>query len=120
MKRKYLAVCFVFILSGGITSPAAAAGVPTVSVPELSQLIQNAQQQAKQALAQLEKAKEAIQQAKSQYEHYKSVTEGNDKLGAFISDGMIIKLACRPHFTVKMCAVLRVRGGRWPVSGAGT
>ncbi|HGB4217345.1 TPA: type IV secretion system protein [Salmonella enterica subsp. enterica serovar Bovismorbificans] len=92
MKRKYLAVCFIFILSGGITSPATVAGVPTVSVPELSQLIQNAQQQAKQALAQLEKAKEAIQQAKSQYEHYKSVTEGNDKLGAFLNDPYVNQL----------------------------
>lgn len=59
---------------------------------ELAQLVQNAQQQAQQALAQLEKAKEAIQQAKSQYEHYKSIMEGNDKLGSFLNDPYVNQL----------------------------
>lgn len=36
--------------------------------------------------------REAIQQAKSQYEHYKSVTEGNDKLGAFLNDPYVNQL----------------------------
>ncbi|MDI5530296.1 conjugal transfer protein, partial [Salmonella enterica subsp. enterica serovar Cerro] len=72
--------------------PAFSAGVPTVSVAELAQLVQNAQQQAQQALAQLEKAKEAIQQAKSQYEHYKSIMEGNDKLGSFLNDPYVNQL----------------------------
>ncbi|MEA7989552.1 conjugal transfer protein, partial [Salmonella enterica subsp. enterica serovar Virginia] len=44
------------------------------------------------ALAQLEKAKEAIQQAKSQYEHYKSIMEGNDKLGSFLNDPYVNQL----------------------------
>ncbi|MEA7537718.1 conjugal transfer protein, partial [Salmonella enterica subsp. enterica serovar Virginia] len=75
-----------------LCQPAFSAGVPTVSVAELAQLVQNAQQQAQQALAQLEKAKEAIQQAKSQYEHYKSIMEGNDKLGSFLNDPYVNQL----------------------------
>ncbi|KFF71711.1 MULTISPECIES: type IV secretion system protein [Pectobacterium] len=92
MNRKYLSVCFSLILSGGIVHTVIAAGVPTVSVAELSQLVINAQQQAQQALAQLEKAKEAIQQAKGQYDHYKSIMQGNDKLGAFLNDPYVNKL----------------------------
>ncbi|HHY9385877.1 TPA: type IV secretion system protein, partial [Escherichia coli] len=69
-----------------------AGGVPTVSIAELTQLVVNAQQQAQEALAQLNKAKEAIRQAKDQYDHYKSILQGNDKLGAFLNDPYINKL----------------------------
>lgn len=67
-------------------------GIPTVSVAELTQMIKNAQQQARESLAQLEKAKESILQAKNQYEHYKSIMQGNDKLGDFLNDSTIKQL----------------------------
>lgn len=67
-------------------------GIPTVSVAELTQMINNAKQQAKESLAQLEKAKESILQAKNQYEHYKSIMQGNDKLGDFLNDSTIKQL----------------------------
>ncbi|EAA1887998.1 conjugal transfer protein [Salmonella enterica subsp. enterica serovar Fluntern] len=89
--KKHLAASIALVMSVSLCQPAFA-GVPTVSVAELAQLVQNAQQQAQQALAQLEKAKEAIQQAKSQYEHYKSIMEGNDKLGSFLNDPYVNQL----------------------------
>lgn len=42
--------------------------------------------QAQQALAQLEEARRAIDQARSQYEHYKGIATGNDKLADFLRD----------------------------------
>ncbi|EAO4976661.1 conjugal transfer protein [Salmonella enterica] len=90
--KKHLAASIALVMSFSLCQPVFSAGVPTVSVAELAQLVQNAQQQAQQALAQLEKAKEAIQQAKSQYEHYKSIMEGNDKLGSFLNDPYVNQL----------------------------
>ncbi|MBT1654856.1 conjugal transfer protein, partial [Klebsiella pneumoniae] len=65
-------------LAMAISLPVYASGIPTVDVANITQLVVNAQQQAKEALAQLDKAKEAISQAKSQYDHYKSIMQGND------------------------------------------
>lgn len=72
--------------------PAQAGGVPTISVAELTQMVMNAQQQAKEALAQLEAARDAIQQAKDQYDHYKGIVEGNDRLGDFLNDPLLNQL----------------------------
>ncbi|UYK95584.1 type IV secretion system protein (plasmid) [Pantoea ananatis] len=66
--------------------PVFATGIPTVSVAELTQLIINAQQQASQALDQLQAAKDAIMQAKNQYDNYKGMITGNNKLGDFLND----------------------------------
>ncbi|HFO8042115.1 TPA: type IV secretion system protein [Escherichia coli] len=84
--------CIAACLSITLCSLSYAGGVPTVSIAELTQLVVNAQQQAQEALAQLNKAKEAIRQAKAQYDHYKSILQGNDKLGAFLNDPYINKL----------------------------
>lgn len=75
-----------------ISLPVYASGIPTVDVANITQLVVNAQQQAKEALAQLDKAKEAISQAKSQYDHYKSIMQGNDKLGDFLNDPLLNEL----------------------------
>ncbi|VGA88015.1 P-type DNA transfer protein VirB5 [Klebsiella pneumoniae] len=75
-----------------ISLPVYASGIPTVDVASITQLVVNAQQQAKEALAQLDKAKEAISQAKSQYDHYKSIMQGNDKLGDFLNDPLLNEL----------------------------
>lgn len=66
--------------------PVFASGIPTVSIAELTQMIVNAQQQASQALDQLQAAKDAIMQAKNQYENYKDMITGNNKLGDFLND----------------------------------
>lgn len=63
-----------------------ASGIPTVDVANIAQLVANAKQQAQQALDQLNETKAAIQQAKSQYDHYKSIVTGNNKLGDFLND----------------------------------
>lgn len=76
----------LFIAGPGITLPVIATGIPTVSIAELTQMILNAQQQASQALDQLTAARDAISQAKSQYENYKGIITGNNKLGDFLYD----------------------------------
>lgn len=92
MKRNLIAVSLALIFSATGIAPAVASGVPTVDVAALTQMVQNAQQQAREALAQLDKAKEAISQAKSQYDHYKGIVQGNDKLGEFLNDPYVNQL----------------------------
>ena len=76
------------LLVGGQCLPGVvmAEGIATVSLAELTQMIKNAQQQASQALDQLTAARDAIAQAKSQYENYKGIITGNNKLGDFLDD----------------------------------
>lgn len=70
-------------------TPESQAGVPTISPEGLAQQNAYAKQQAREAVAQLNKAKEAIAQAKSQYEHYQRLIEGNSKLGDFLNDPLV-------------------------------
>ncbi|PUA41503.1 P-type DNA transfer protein VirB5 [Pseudomonas protegens] len=63
-----------------------AGGIPTFDGVSVAQLAMNAQQQAREALAALNEAKRGIDQARQQYEHYKSIISGNDKLGGFLND----------------------------------
>lgn len=92
MKRNLIAVSLALIFSATGIAPVVASGVPTVDVAALTQMVLNAQQQAREALAQLDKAKEAISQAKSQYDHYKGIVQGNDKLGEFLNDPYVNQL----------------------------
>lgn len=92
MKFNIHALFLTLSLSVSGIASAVAGGVPTVDVAALTQMVRNAQQQAREALAQLDKAKEAISQAKSQYDHYKGIVQGNDKLGEFLNDPNINKL----------------------------
>lgn len=92
MKRQTITACLGLALIGSACFPVVAGGIPTVSVAELTQMVKNAQQQAHEALAQLEKAKKSIAQAKSQYEHYKGIVEGNDRLGDFLNDPTLKQL----------------------------
>lgn len=64
----------------------AATGIPTVDVAAGVLLQNNAVAQAAQALDALVTAKNGIEQAKAQYDHYKSIVSGNDKLGGFLND----------------------------------
>ncbi|MBG6246652.1 conjugal transfer protein (plasmid) [Candidatus Symbiopectobacterium sp. 'North America'] len=96
MKRNYLrpiALTIALLITGqGLPLPVIAEGIPTVSIAELTQMIKNAQQQASQALDQLTAARDAIAQAKSQYEHYKGIITGNNKLGDFLHDSTLNSL----------------------------
>lgn len=92
MKRNLIAVSLALLFTTTGITPVVASGVPTVDVAALTQMVQNAQQQAREALAQLDKAKEAISQAKSQYDHYKGIIQGNDKLGDFLNDPYVNQL----------------------------
>ncbi|WP_340621895.1 P-type DNA transfer protein VirB5 [Xenorhabdus siamensis] len=69
-----------------------ASGIPTIDVANIAQLVVNAKQQADEALVQLNKTKEAIQQAKNQYDHYKGLVTGNDQLGNFLNDPLLNKV----------------------------
>lgn len=66
-----------------------ASGIPTVDVASIAQQVMNATQQAQQALDQLNQTKAAIQQAKNQYDHYKSMVTGNNQLGNFLNDPLL-------------------------------
>lgn len=92
MLRRTFAASLIAVSLLTSSLPAQAGGVPTISVAELTQLVMNAQQQAKEALAQLEAARDAISQAKGQYDHYKSIVQGNDKLGDFLNDPLLNEL----------------------------
>ncbi|MCY1271827.1 P-type DNA transfer protein VirB5 [compost metagenome] len=63
-----------------------ASGIPTVDVAALAQMVLDAKEQAQQALDALNTAKAGIEQTRQQYEHYKSIVTGNDKLGEFLNN----------------------------------
>lgn len=86
MLKKTAIASVIALTLTGIPQLSVATGIPTVDAASLIQLAANAKQQADEALAQLNKAKEAIQQAKSQYDHYKGLVTGNNKLGDFLND----------------------------------
>lgn len=93
MKRKSLIAIYLCLsMSGTFSFPVSASGIPTADIAAITQLIANAQQQAKEALDQLNAARDAIAQARSQYEQFRSVTEGNDKLGNFLNNPLINSL----------------------------
>lgn len=86
-RLKPIALSIALLIGGpGLPGLAVAVGIPTMSITEITQMIINAQQQASQALDQLSAARDAISQAKSQYENYKGIITGNDKLGDFLND----------------------------------
>ncbi|EEN0394387.1 P-type DNA transfer protein VirB5 [Salmonella enterica] len=91
MKIKVISTCLSLILFAA-TYQSYASGIPTVDVANIAQLVSNAQQQAQQALDQLNETKAAIQQAKSQYDHYKNLVTGNNKLGDFLNDPLLNKV----------------------------
>lgn len=87
--RKNAIATMIFMVMGITPIITIASGIPTVDVASIAQLTLNAKQQADEALAQLNKAREAIQQAKAQYDHYQGLVTGNDKLGSFLNDPLL-------------------------------
>jgi type IV secretion system protein VirB5 len=86
MKRKFIATALSVVLLAAGTPYAFSTGIPTLDVATGLILQNNAMAQAKQALDALKAAKDGIQQAKEQYDDYKSVVTGNDKLGNFLNN----------------------------------
>jgi type IV secretion system protein VirB5 len=91
MKKKLIAIALSTVM---LTGPQLvyATGVPTLDVITAGLLESNAVAQAKQALDALNTAKDAIKQAEAQYNNYKSIVTGNDKLGSFLSNPAMNKI----------------------------
>ncbi len=78
----------VVVISLVLATPMAAlaSGIPVVDVTGIAQMVTNATQQAQQALDMLNAQKETISQAKSQFDHIKSISEGNWNMGDVLND----------------------------------
>jgi type IV secretion system protein VirB5 len=99
-----------------VSLPALATGIPTVDVAAGLLLQQNAVAQAAQAASALKQALDGITQARQQYENYKSIITGNDKLGDFLNNPELNKMLpmgdwADMYSTVKDIASLRERYG---------
>lgn len=68
-----------------------AVGIPTLDAATGLILINNALQQAQEAMEALKTAKDGISQAKDQYDDFKSIATGNDKLGDFLNNPTLNK-----------------------------
>lgn len=68
------------------TQPAWAYGIPVADPVTVGTLQVNAMAQATQAADALKQAKQGIDQARQQYENYKGIITGNDKLGEFLNN----------------------------------
>jgi type IV secretion system protein VirB5 len=84
--RKALLATAVCVCVASMSWPAAATGVPTVDAASLIQLKLDALEQAKQAVDALKMAKDGIDQVREQYNEYKGLISGNDKLGNFLNN----------------------------------
>lgn len=93
-----------------------AIGVPTLDTTTGLILTTNAAQQAQEALTALNTAKDGIAQAKAQYDNFKSITTGNDRLGDFLNNPALNQVLpmgdwAAIYGTVKDIASLRERYG---------
>lgn len=86
-------ISFAFTLSMvAVALPASATGVPTVDAANLIQLRLDAAAQVTQAADALKTAKDGIDQVRSQYNDYKGIVTGNDKLGNFLNNPALNKV----------------------------
>ncbi|MEO4017592.1 P-type DNA transfer protein VirB5 [Pseudomonas rossensis] len=104
------------ILTAVLPLTSHATGVPTVDVAAATLLQNNAVAQAAQALDALNNAKNGIDQARQQYENYKGMVSGNDKLGGFLNNPSLNKVLplgdwSQVYSTVSDIASLRERYG---------
>lgn len=96
--------------------PIWASGIPTVDIAAAIELKANAVAQATQALDALKQAKKGIDEARQQYENYKGIITGNDKLGNFLNNPALNKIMpmgdwASIYSTVKDISSLRDRYG---------
>lgn len=91
MKKTLIAAAMSAVLL--MAAPlASASGVPTLDVATGTILVNNAAQQATQAADALKNARDGIRQAKAQYDDFKSITTGNDRLGDFLNNPALNKV----------------------------
>lgn len=81
-----------FMVTAVTPFAAYAIGIPTLDATTGFILTSNALAQAQQAVDALKTAKDGIQQVKQQYDNYKSIVTGNDKLGNFLNNPAINKV----------------------------
>jgi type IV secretion system protein VirB5 len=115
MKKNVIALTLSAVLLG-TTVPVFAIGVPTLDAATGLILESNAVAQAKQALEALNAAKDGIRQAEQQYNNYKSIVTGNDRLGGFLNNPALNKVLplgewSDVYSTVQDIASLRRRYG---------
>lgn len=115
MNKKAMVFGLATLLAAG-WQVAYATGVPTADALNAMLLENNAADQAKQALDQLNAAKDAIRQAEQQYNSYKSMVSGNDQLGAFLNNPALNKVLplgdwSQVYTSVQDIASLRKRYG---------
>jgi len=104
------------MLAVALPSCVSASGIPTLDVATGIILQSNAMAQAQQALDALKTAKDGIQQAKQQYDNYKGIVTGNDRLGDFLNNpalNQVLPLGewSQVYTTVQDIASLRERYG---------
>lgn len=85
MKKKLLAGAIAAAL-GAAVPLMTVAGIPTLDAATGIILTDNARQQAKEAADALAQARDGIEQARNQYEHYKSMASGNSNMGNFLNN----------------------------------
>ena len=92
MKKHAIAYALSAVLVAGSGPVLAVTGVPTLDAVTAAILESNAVAQAKQALEALNTAKDGIRQAEQQYNNYKGIVTGNEKLGAFLDNPSVNKV----------------------------
>lgn len=92
MKKHAIACALSAVLLASAVPALAVTGVPTLDAVTAAILESNAVAQAKQALDALSTAKDGIRQVEQQYNNYKSIVTGNDKLGAFLDNPSVNKV----------------------------
>lgn len=115
-RRRPLAALLALAVTLGSVPITYATGIPTVDVATVTTLVSNALQQAKQAADALKQAKEGIDQARRQYESYKGLVTGNDRLGDFLDNPALNRVLpmgewSNVYSTVSDLAALRRRYG---------
>lgn len=86
MSKICQALSFAFIVASAVPTVAHAIGIPTLDAATGIILSQNAITQAMEAAEALKTAKEGISQVKEQYDNFKGIVTGNDKLGNFLNN----------------------------------
>ncbi|WP_421556737.1 P-type DNA transfer protein VirB5 [Pseudomonas kitaguniensis] len=116
MKMQIAALAAAVVLGAALSNTVFALGVPTLDATTGLILTNSAIAQASQAANALKTAKDGIEQVRDQYNNYKSIVTGNDKLGNFLSNPSINKVLplgewSQLYSDVKDIASLRERYG---------
>ncbi|EBX4916013.1 TPA: conjugal transfer protein [Klebsiella pneumoniae] len=86
MKMRTAKLSALAVLIAALSAPVYSTGIPSIDAASIAQAAQHAKIQAQEALAQLNAAKDAIAQAKAQYDKYEGMVKGNANLGDWLRD----------------------------------